>query len=365
MQRILTKYVINNYLKCFFIVFCCFYAIVSLLELMDVIRQYYSSGCNPTILQVIKITSCRSIVSVCSFFSFMLLISTIVFFTLMHNRNEINIIRCSSISGQKILGMIFIATSIISLFYISIFDTLSKHAYRIQDATAINVTKQLKRNEPMLITNKGMWFKDIYDEKEYFVYARHVNNIKKELNDVRIFEFDKNFKYTRTINADISHLSNGFWILSQCYITNSDGYKTSFPNYKLQTNISFNVLNMMTGDPRSLSFWSIIKYSKMCKKVGLSSIKYMKHFFSRISTILMMFAFATMAAVFCLNYNNRKSRTYINKIAVLVIFSITIHFINTTILSSMSNDFISMLKTAIAIPITLIISGIMFINDFN
>ena len=365
MKRILTKYIINNFLKCFMIVFCCFYVIVALLELMDVIRQYYSSGCNPTILQVMKITSCRAIVSVCSFFSFILLLSTIVFFTLMHNRNEINIMRCSGISTHKILGMIFIATSIISLFYISTFDTVSKHAYRIQDQIAVNVTKKLKQNEPMLITNKGMWFKDTYDGKEYFVYARHVNRIKKELNDVRICEFDKNFRYIRTINANISNISDGFWKLSHCDIINSEGHKASVSNYKLPTHVSFKALNMMTGDPKSLSFWSIMKYSKMCEKVGLSSIRYMENFCARISTILMMFAFATLATVFCLSYNRRLPRTYINKIAVLVIFSITTHFINTTILSAISNDFIAMLRTSLVIPITLIVSGIMFINDVN
>ncbi len=361
MITILTKYIVQNFIKSFVIVFSCFFVIISLLELMDVVRQYFSGGYNPSATQIIKITLCRAVVTICTFFSFLTLFATVVFYTTMHNRLEINAIKCAGISQYKISLMLFIAVSILVVFYISIFDTLSVYSYRTQD---IKITRQQSADNNLTI-NKGIWFRDVCGDKSYIISAQNFDHIKTStsLNKIKLFEFDKDNDLVNIIIAKTATIKGGIWRMQDCKIITNEGDTITKASYTLNTKLSYKKINKMVADPHSISFWNIRKFINMLDKVGLSSIRYQMHWFSRISTILQMFAFVVLASAFCVNHNHRHHKQYIKKVSALIAFAFPLHFLNNLISAYGENGIIPLPFSTFVVPLFILTAGMLFLNE--
>ena len=356
----LTKYIIKNFIKSFVVVFLCFYVIVSLLELMDAVRQYFSAGYSISVAQIIKITLCRAMVTICTFFSFLVLFATVVFYTTMHNRLELNLIKGAGVSPYKILRMLFIAVSVLSVFYISVFDTLSVYAYRTQD---IKIAKQQPTNENLSVTIKGLWFRDICDNKSYIIYAKNFDRAIVALNGIRIFEFDKKGNFINTILAHSASIRDNVWHMHHCKIITHDGDTIKKDVHTLPTKLSYKKINKMVADPHSISFWNIQKFASILDKVGLSSLSYQMHWFSRISTILQMFAFVAIASAFCMQHNHRNRKPYVQKISALIVLCFPLYFLNNIILAYGENGTMPLPMSTLLMPLVILISGLMFLNE--
>ncbi len=356
----LTKYIIKNFIKSFIVVFLCFYVIISLLELMDAVRQYFSAGYSPSVTQIMKITLCRATVTICTCFSFAVLFATVIFFTTMHNHLELNIIKGSGASPYKILRMLFVAVSILSLSYISVFDTLSVYSYRTQD---ISLAKPQSKGENLSVTSKGIWFRDICDNKSYIIYARNFDRITTSLNGIRVFEFDEKGNFVNTILAHSALIKDNVWYIQRCKIITRSGDTIKQDVHTLPTKLSYKTINKMVADPHSISFWKIMKLANLLEKVGLSSRSYQMHWFLRISTILQIFAFVAIAAAFLMRYNHRDRKPYVQKASALIACAFPLHFINNIILAYGENGAMPLSVSTFLVPIATLLAGILFLNE--
>lgn len=360
MVTILTKYIIKNFIKSFVVVFLCFFVIISLLELMDVVRQYFSGGYEPSATQMIKITLCRAMVTICTLFSFLILFAIVVFYTTMHNHLEINAIRCAGVSRYKISRALFVAVSILGVLYISIFDTLSVYSYRTQD---IKITRRKSADDNLTFTNKGIWFHDVCGDKSYIISVKNFDHIKTSLNKIKLFEFDKNNDLVNIIIAKTTTIKGGIWHMQDCKIITNEGETITKVSYTLNTKLSYKKINKMVADPHSISFWNIRKFTNMLDKAGLSSMHYQMHWFSRISTILQMFAFVVFASAFCVNHNPRNHKQYIKKASALIALAFPLYFLNNLILAYGKNGIIPLPVSSFVVPIFILTAGILFLNE--
>ena len=363
MRTILIKYIIKNFFKSFFAVFFCFYVIVAILDMMDVVRQYYSAGYNPSMTFIIKVTMCRALLNITSFFSFIVLLSAIVFFIVMNSRLEITIIKSIGTSTKRLLQYIFISVAILSILYITVFDAISVYSFRYLKSANISMKYDAQTNENLTITNKGIWFRDIYDDASYIISARGFNKSGTSLFNVRIFMFDKNGDLSRTVIAKNVNISDGQWKVTDCKEITNDGETYTHGEYQLPTHLSYKRLQRMVTNPQSISFWQIRKYMAILDKVGLSSVKYQIHWFSRISVILQMFAFVAIATAFCARYNPRDNKIYIRKIACLLIGAFPIHFINNVILAYGTSGKIPISIATIILPAFVLCIGLVVMED--
>ena len=365
MKTVLMKYIIKNFFKSFLMVFSCFYIIITILDMMDVVRQYYSGGYHPSISSILKITVCRAFLNITSFFSFISLLSTIVFYITMHNKQELLIMKGAGISPYKLLSFIFVAVAILSVTYITIFDTISVYSYRYLRTTNTNLKYSAQLDESLTVTNKGIWFRDIFEKNSYIISARGFNPTEQSLFNVRVHKLDEYGDLDSIIIAKGATIANGNWKITDCKLITKDGNSEIKDECKLPTRLSYKKINRMVTNPKNISFWNIRKYIEMLEKVGLSSIYYQLHWFSRISAILQMFAFVAIASAFCINKNTRDNRAYIKKTAVLLITAFPIYFINNIIIAHGENGTLPLPIATLALPISIFVAGILFIDEWR
>ena len=356
-MSVLQRYIVFNFLKSFAIVFLCLFSILSILESMEVVRRYFSAGYNPSLIQIIKVTFCRATTSICSFYAFIVLITSVVFYTTMHGRLEISVIRGAGISPFQITKMVLFAVSILGFIYITAFEWLSVYSYRNFKETNASLKYSSTTEGDLTITNKGIWFRDTYERRAYIISARNFNQKESSLQNLRFFEFGKDENLKSTIYARDATIAGGHWILTNCKIVRTTGEEYTQKMYKLPTKLSLRKIDKMVSNPNTISFWSIKKYIEMLDKVGLSSLKYRLHLYSKIATILQMVAFAVAATAFCMGYNHRDRRTYMGKVATLVFSAFPAHFINNIIMAYGESGALPLSIAAFAVPILFLLFG--------
>ena len=118
-----------------------------------------------------------------------------------------------------------------------------------------------------VITNNGLWIKDIYNEKTLMINASLIN--QNELLDAYISEFDKNYEIIRNIKSKKIDITNKEWIIknAEIYIQNN---KEIVSELRFNTNFDYEIIQNLFSNMSSLSFLELIEMRKNYKKLNYS-----------------------------------------------------------------------------------------------
>ena len=183
-----TKFLIKTYLfsllNIFFIFFCLIY-VLNLLTELEFFKQTDVGTYFPLYLSLINTP-----MFVFEMFPFIFLISTQLFFNTLFTYDEMNIFKYSGLKNTKIFSILSFTIFFVGIIIISIFYNLSSNLKNLYLGLKSNYTDDKKYLA--VITNNGLWIKDIYNENIMIINASSFNN--NELVDTYISEFDKDFE---------------------------------------------------------------------------------------------------------------------------------------------------------------------------
>ena len=215
-----TKFLVKTYLFSIlnvFLIFFCLIFILNILTELEFFKQTDVETYFPLYLSLINTP-----ILVFEMFPFIFLISTQFFFNTLFSDNEINIFKYSGLKNTKIFSILAITTFFVGVIIISFFYNLSSNLKNLYLGLKSNYTEDKKYLA--VITNNGLWIKDIYNEKILMINASSFNN--NELVNTYISEFDKNFKIIRNIKSEKIDITNKEWIIkdAEIYIQNNKKY---------------------------------------------------------------------------------------------------------------------------------------------
>ena len=199
-KKFLIKTYLLSLLNVFFIFFCLIY-VLNLLTELEFFKQTNVENYLPLYLSLINTP-----IFVFEMFPFIFLISTQFFFNTLFTNNEMNIFKYSGLKNTKILNILAITTFFIGIVIISIFYNFSSNLKNLYLGLKSNYTEDKKYLA--VITNNGLWIKDIYNEKILIINASSFNN--NELENTYISEFDKNFEIIRNIKSEKIDITSSF-----------------------------------------------------------------------------------------------------------------------------------------------------------
>ena len=212
-----TKFLVKTYLmsllNVFFIFFCLIY-FLNLLTELEFFKQMDVGTYFPLYLSLINTP-----IFVFEMFPFIFLISTQFFFNTLFTDDEMNIFKYSGLKNTKIFSILSITTFFVGILIISIFYNLSSNLKNLYLGLKSNYTEDKKYLA--VITNNGLWIKDIYNENILMINASSFNN--NELQNTYISEFNKNFEILRNIKSQKIDITNKEWIIkdAEIYIQNN------------------------------------------------------------------------------------------------------------------------------------------------
>lgn len=271
----------------------------------------------------------------------------------MNSRLELTAANVSGISAMQIVTCIIFVVSTIGISYLTAVDSFS--AFSVNKIRNIEAKINNKTNDDLTITNSGIWFKDKDGDKSYIIYVKSFSPDFSSVINARFFQFDRNLNFISSAYTKKATIRNGFWEVLDAKTIDTYGIEKLVSNIKIPTQLTFSGINNMTMNPKSISFWNISKYISMLEKVGLSSIRYKVQFFFQLSSILQMIALVLLASVFCINYNNRNTKQYAIKIAIVLTLAFPIHFLNNILMALGSAGTLNVLAAAFILPLLTIV----------
>ena len=351
-----TKFLIRTYLSSFlnvFFIFFCLIYILNLLTELEFFKQTNVKAFFPLYLSLINTP-----ILVFEMFPFIFLISTQFFFNTLFTDNEMNIFKYSGLKNTRIFSILAITTFFVGILIISIFYNLSSNLKNLYLGLKSNYTEDKKYLA--VITNNGLWIKDIYNEKILMINASSINN--NELLNTYISEFDKNFEIIRNIKSGRIDITNKEWIVkdAEIYIQNN---REIVKSLRLMTNFDYKLIQNLFSNMSSLSFMELIEMRTNYKKLNYSLTEIDLQLFKLISFpfyFILMFIFS---AIIMMNTKTFKNKSI--KIIIGLFLSVIIYYINNFFFILGTSEKISVLSSII-IPLTILtIINSLFLRNIN
>ena len=169
------------------------------------------------------------------------------------DQNEIIVLKNFGLDNLKIIKTLSILSFSIGLIIITIYYNFSsslKYSY-------LNLKNSYAKDNKYLavITENGIWIKDEIEENINIINAYTFEN--KNLYDVDILQFDKNFNFVSNISSKKILIENRSWTIEEAQISNSKGKVENVKNYNIKTNLNYNDVNSLFSNLSSLNIFEL------------------------------------------------------------------------------------------------------------
>ena len=339
-----TKFLIRtfllSFLNVFFIFFCLIY-VLNLLTELEFFKQTDVRTYFPLYLSLINTP-----MFVFEMFPFIFLISTQFFFNTLFTDNEMNIFKYSGLRNTKIFYILAMTTFFVGLIIISLFYNLSSNLKNLYLGLKSNYTEDKKYLA--VITNNGLWIKDIYNENILMINASSFDD--NELINTYISEFDKNFEIIRNIKSKKINITNKEWIIkdAEIYVQNN---REIVKSLKLKTNFDYKLIQNLFSNMSSLSFMELTEMRKNYKRLNYSLTEIDLQLLKLISFpfyFILMFIFS---GIIMMNTKTFKNKSL--KIIIGLFLSVIIYYVNNFFYVLGTSEKINVLNS-VFIPLTIL-----------
>ncbi len=351
-----TQFLIRNYLTSLLNVFLVFFCLIFVLNLLSELEFFKKSEVDtffPLYLSLINTP-----IFVFEMFPFIILISTQFFFNNLFSNNEMNIFKYSGLKNSKIFSIVTFATFLIGILIITIFYNLSSNLKNLYLGLKSNYTEDNKYLA--VITNNGLWIKDIFNEKTLMINAGKVN--QNELLDAYISEFDKNYEIIRNIKGKKIDITNKEWIIknAEIYVQNNRKIEDEL---KFNTNFDYKIIQSLFSNMSSLSFFELIEMRKNYKKLNYSLTEIDLQLLKLITFPFYFCLMFIFSGIIMMNTKSFKNKNL--KIIIGLFLSVIIYYINNFFLILGTSEKINV-NTSILIPLLIFtLINLIFMRNIN
>ena len=313
------KFLSFNYIKSIFYVFAVMFCLVIILNILSEIEFFKDKNINSLI--PVYLAFLNSFDLIFEMFPFIFLIATQVFFVNLFKDNQINIFKYSGLKNSKILMILGLSTLFMGILIISFFYSFSsnfKNLYLEYKNKFTNDNKYLA-----VITNNGLWIKDIVNQNTLIVNASKIN--QNFLKNVNISEFDENYNLIKIITSQNANINSNNWILYDANIVENNNTR-KVDKLILYSNFNFEQINNLFSNLSSLSIIELFELRKNYKKINYSTTEIDIQLQKLLSYPIYFALMSLLSAIIMFNVKQFKSTSL--KIIIGLMACVAIYYLN-------------------------------------
>ena len=335
------QFILKIYMTALINIFLIFFSLIFILNLLtelEFFKEIQVSTFYPLYLSLINTP-----MFVFEMFPFIFLISTQVFFNNLFSNNEMNIFKYSGLKNSSIFSILSIATFLLGILLIFIFYNFSSNLKYFYLGLKSNYTTDNKYLA--VITNNGLWIKDINENKTLMINAAIVND--NELQDAYISEFNSSYEIIRNIKSKRIDITKKEWVIenAEIYIQNN---KIETEKLYLKTNYNYEIIQNLFSNMSSLSIFELLEMRNNYKKLNYSLTEVDLQLIKLISYPIFFVLMVIFSGIIMMNTKNFKSKNL--KITIGLFFSVIIYYINNFFYVLGNTEKISIL-TSVTLPL--------------
>ena len=313
------KYILSLFSKTLVEIILIFFSlilIINLFEEINFLKNENVSGYYPIFLSLLNTPSI-----IFDILPFIFLISTLLFFIKLINKNELSIFKYTGITNNQILRIVVFFSFIIGLFLIFGFYTFSsklKNQYLLIKNEFSSDDKYLA-----VITENGLWIRDEINETINITTADKIN--KNLLINVSIVQFDKNYNLLQFIQSKKVNIKSKNWNIDEPLIT-KDNVTNKLEILKFNSNFDIEIINNLFSNLSSMSLIQLNKLKKDYKKLGYSTVGIEVYEHKIFSVPIYLAIMTLLSGIIMFNSKFKKSKIF--NIILGISLSVVIYYVN-------------------------------------
>lgn len=348
--NLINRYIVKEYLKSLWLVFCVMLAVILLINLLDEF-SFFKSKKDLKFTIFIMLTILKTPNAIINLFPFIVLFSGIVFFIRIYNYNEIISLRIMGYSNVQIItipALVCFCLGYIIIFFIVPFSSFTLRGYETIKSNYTDTRNLVFLNET------GIWILDKNLSEKNIIRIEKINKDFNELKNITIYIYSKENNFIKRIDATEGFIDNKNWELKKVRIINSNN-KTKenyFSNYIYQSALNIKDFKNIYKNTEATSFMDINKEINILEEKGYSSIDLRIRYQKLISLPFYLLAVLILSGLMIINLE--KTSNYLKYGIYGVIISTIIYFLNDLSITLAKADIISV-DFSVWIPIFVII----------
>ena len=314
------KYLIKTFLKKIINVSLIFLSLIIILNIFEEISYFKDINAKTLFPFMLTLINAPSILF--EIFPFIFLISSLLFFLELINKNELEVFKVNGLSNIKIIITLFFTSLIVGFFLITIFYHISAKL----KFTYLELKNDYSTDDKYLamVTDNGIWIKDEYNENIYIISATKIEN--NYLKNVFITEFNGEFNLVRMIKSPKVDIANYEWIIYSPIISLNNIKDEKVASIKLKLHFNQKKINQLFNDLSSLNIFQLIKLSKDYKNLGYTTTEVRSHLNKIFSLPIYLSIMTIFSGIIMLNI--KKNKPMIFYIILSILISVIIYYLN-------------------------------------
>jgi lipopolysaccharide export system permease protein len=252
---VINKYLAREFFKITLIVTLIFFSLGFLMNLFEEINFFknFNIGLSTPLTLALLFTPNL----LYSFFPFVILISGMWFFLKIKKTDELTAINISGKSNFSIILIPSFLSVILGIFFITSVNPIS--SFMIKKYETIKGAYEEDLNYLAAITENGIWIREKDSTKNSIIRAAKLYG--NYLEEVTIYEFDKDNDFIRRVEAETADITSLKWNLKNVIIFRNDGAFSSgnIENISYVSLYNIEKIKTLFSNLDTISFWSINK----------------------------------------------------------------------------------------------------------
>lgn len=313
------KFLINNFIKSFIYVFFIMLSLVIVLNILNEVEFFKDKNVNSFFPFYVSILNSSDYIF--QMYPFIFLLTTQVFFINLFDNNQIHIFKYSGLKNSKIMAIISVTSFILGIIIITLFYSLSSNLKNIY----LEIKNEFSNDNKYLavITNNGLWIKDIINSEIRIVNASKIDN--DFLIDVFISEFDQNYDLKRNINSEKVNIQNNEWLIYNPKIYENNEVQ-SVESLKIFSNFDYERIQNLFSNLSSLSLIELISLRNDYKQINYSTTEIDLQLQKLFSFPLYFTLMTILSGIIMFNTKNFKSISL--KLTIGLFLCVVIYYVN-------------------------------------
>ena len=314
------KYILKNFIICFFKITFIFGTVVIVMNLLEEIN-FFKNDSNTNILTPVLLTFLNMPSVLFELFPFIFLISTLFFFNESIDKDELNVFKLHSITNFKIIKILTTISFLIGVIIILFFYNISANLKFLY----FDIKNQYSKDDKYLaiVTGNGLWIRDDLGSIINYINAEKLD--KNKLLNVTISQFNKNFELQKVIISKSVDIKSNNWIISEPII-NLDNNTSTVNQLNFFSNFDEKRIMSIFENLSSLDMFKLQSLEKDYEMLGYNTDVINGHKHRLYSYPIYLAIMVCIGAILMINIGYNKSK--IGNIAIGIAVSVVIYYVN-------------------------------------
>ncbi len=355
MNKIISTYLIKNFLKTFMIIVLVFYCFGILLNLFEEIEFF--KNIKVSILTPLLLTSMIIPSLIIKILPFIIFVSSMLFMLKLRNSSELSTLKVYGYSNLKIFLILAVTSFLLGWLILFIANPITSTMAKYYEKTKSDYSRDI--DHLILFNKNGLWIKEDFKDKQRIISAEKLE--KNYLSNLTIYHLSLNSKIIEKIVSKNANISDKQWNLKNVIIFKpKDGIlsKIEKTSYVIESNYDYEKISNLFKNFDTLSFHDLLlDYNKLIAN-GYNEIFLNQSLHSMLVLPFFLFLMTALASILTMNTLKKSDNTRF--IVVGLIASIGIFYVKDLSLALGQTDKIPLILSIWA-P-TLFLSFLIFIG---